>query len=329
VQGGEEGDQADEALRSQGFEPRHVPKAPEDQLADAIRQLAKGGVDEAQVRQLVTEEVKRQVIEEGITRIEVTVADHTTELPKLHHEVLPEVIAVLAQGLNVFLVGPAGSGKSTVAHQAAEALDLPFYAISLGPTTPTSKLFGFVDAQGQYRTTPFRTSYDDESGERAGVMLFDELDNGHPGLVAEINQATANGYCAFADAMVKRSARSRIVATGNTFGRGPDRLFVGRNILDAATLDRFVTIEVGIDERLERKLALAYANDDNQATIVDWIAYVQTVRRKVEEHKLPVVVSPRSTIDGAKLLAAGLTVERVKEIRLFAGVGNDVRAKIQ
>jgi MoxR-like ATPase len=232
-------------------------------------------------------------------------------------------VAVLAQGLNVFLVGPAGSGKSTLAHQAADALGIAFYALSLGPTTPTSKLFGYMDAQGRYVSTPFREAY-----EHGGVILLDELDNGHPGLVAEINQATANGYCAFADGMVKRHADCRIVATGNTFGRGPDRLFVGRNILDAATLDRFVTMEVLIDSRLEARLARGFATDENRATIDGWIEYVQKVRGKAEELKLPVVVSPRATIDGARLLAAGLEPERVKEIRLFAGIGTDVRQKL-
>lgn len=307
-------------------EPKAQPKGsdPARELADLLSQLAgKGSMDLDEVRELVTAEVKRQVVDLGVVRVELVTPDGTRELPELSHDALPEVTQILASGLNLFLVGPAGSGKSTLAHQAADVLGIPFYALSLGPTTPTSKLFGYMDAQGRYVRTPFREAY-----ENGGVILLDELDNGHPGLVAEINQATANGYCAFADGMVKRHADCRIVATGNTFGRGPDRLFVGRNILDAATLDRFVTVEILIDERLESRLARGFATDENRPTIEDWIGYVQQVRRKVEELKLPVVVSPRATIDGAKLLACGLTTERVREIRLFAGIGQDVRAKI-
>lgn len=297
---------------------------PEQQLVEAIRNLAGKGVDLDEVREIVAEEVKRQVVEIGVTTIEIKLPDHKVELPQLSHKALPEVVAIMAAGLNLFLVGPAGSGKSTLAHQAADVLGIPFYALSLGPTTPTSKLFGYMDVQGRYVRTPFREAY-----ENGGVILLDELDNGHPGLVAEINQATANGYCAFADGMVQRHKDTRIVATGNTFGRGPDRLFVGRNILDAATLDRFVTSEILIDERLESRLARGYVTDENKSQIEDWIGYVQQVRRKVESLKLPVVVSPRATIEGAKLLAHGLDVERVKEIRLFAGIGEEVRQKIR
>jgi MoxR-like ATPase len=302
------------------------PKAgdPAAALADLISQLAGQGLDPEQVRDMVTEEVKRQVTEVGIVSIEIKLADTTTELPQLSHSALPEIVAILAAGLNVFMVGPAGSGKSTIAHQAADALGIAFYALSLGPTTPTSKLFGYMDAQGNYVRTPFREAY-----ENGGVILLDELDNGHPGLVAEINQATANGYCAFADGMIKRHEDCRIVATGNTFGRGPDRLFVGRNILDAATLDRFTTVEILIDERLESRIARGFANDENRPLIEDWIGYVQQVRRKVESQKLAVIVSPRATIEGAKLLACGLERSRVEEIRLFAGMGADIVTKIR
>lgn len=309
-----------------GHAPAEAPAGldPEEAaLLEAFRAAKKPGIDLAELKALVASEVEHQVIELGVTRIEIVSQDAKNELPKIHHKALPELCVVAGQRLNVFLVGPAGSGKSTLAHNVAVALGVPFYALSLGPTTPTSKLFGYMDAQGRYVRTPFREAY-----ENGGVILLDELDNGHPGLVTEINQATANGYCAFADGMVQRHADTIIMATGNTFGRGPDRLFVGRNILDAATLDRFVTIEILIDERLEGQLARAFKTDDNGQAVESWIGYVQQVRRRIEDQKLPVVCSPRSTIDGARLIAAGLTQDRVKEIRLFAGIGPDVRAKI-
>jgi hypothetical protein len=42
-----------------------------------------------------------------------------------------------------------------------------------------------------------------------------------------------------------------------------------------------------------------------------------------------VIVSPRATIEGAKLLACGLERSRVEEIRLFAGMGADIVTKIR
>lgn len=309
--------------------PKATPKSG-DATADALAALLASLTPEApaldvdQVTAIVRTEVAKVAQELPGVVVEVKGPLGDTTLPETHHESLPEVVTILGAGLNLFLVGPAGSGKSTLIHQAAEALSLDFHALSLGPTTPTSKLFGYMDAQGRYVRTPFREAY-----ENGGVILLDELDNGHPGLVAEINQATANGYCAFADGMVKRHPDCRIAATGNTFGRGPDRLFVGRNILDAATLDRFATVEVLVDERLERAIALAYAEDDAtlRRTIGAHVDLVQATRAKVEAASLPLVVSPRASIDGASLIRAGVDPKRAAEVRLYAGWSTEHRSK--
>jgi AAA domain (dynein-related subfamily) len=310
-------------------EPVHVepvkPLAPEEQaLLDAFRSSRKG-VDLEQVQAIVTAEVKRQVIEQGVTRIEVKARDgEVRELPPLHHALLPELVTILGEtDLNILLVGPAGSGKSTLVEQAASALGFDFYALSMGPTTPTSKIFGYMDAQGRAVRTPSWDGF-----EHGGVILWDELDNGHPGLVAEGNQMLSNGYAAFASGMVRKHDDSRFVATANTFGTGPDRQFVGRNILDAATLDRFLVIEVPIDEKLEAQAARQYVTDESLAAIESWITYVRQVRARVTDLKLPVIVSPRATIGGAQLLAAGLDVERVKAMRLFKGLSKEVISKI-
>lgn len=314
--------------------PVHTPgQALTPELAALVQALAAlqpqappAEVDPAAIQAAVDKAVQAAITSLPTVTVEIKTPRGTNVLPESHHSALPEIVTIVGRGLNLFLVGPAGSGKSTIAHQAADALGLSFQALSLGPTTPTSKLFGYQDANGNYVRTPFREAY-----ENGGVILLDELDNGHPGLVAEINQATANGYCAFADGMIRRHEDCRIIATGNTFGRGPDRLFVGRNILDAATLDRFVTVEVDVDERLERAIALGFAEGDAalESTINRWVDQVQKVRSKVLEAKLALVVSPRASIDGADLIAGGLKPDRVAEVRLFAGWSSEHRAKVK
>jgi cobaltochelatase CobS len=247
-------------------------------------------------------------------------------LPAESHAALPELITMLAARVHVFMVGPSGSGKSSLARQAADALGLALYALSLGPTTPTSKLFGFRSAGGEYVRTPFREAY-----EHGGVMLIDELDNGHPGVVAELNQALANDHGAFADGMVDAHDDFRLVATGNTYGLGPDRRFVGRNQLDAATLDRFALLQVPIDGRLEERLTMAAAAGASRRAKREakvWLEEVRRTRERVTTAGINVVISPRAAIEGARLLAAGMDYEAVREARLLGNLDAATRAKV-
>lgn len=323
-----------------------IKQVGESDAATAIQTLLKTltpSINEEGVRAIVKDAIGDQLSEErisqlvrqaGVQKVEITINDQPTDMPEVAHYLLPEVIMTIATGEHVFLPGPAGSGKSTLAMQAAKLLGLNFHSISFGPTTPTSKLFGFTDANGITHRTEFYKAYacecdDDtyayEACNCGGLFLGDEIDNGHPGLVAELNQALANPYCAFADRMVRRGRKFVMVVTGNTFGRGPDRMFVGRNILDAATLDRFTTIETPIDEAMETRVASAYAVGTYADLVTRWIGYVQQVRAKVQEHKFQFVVSPRATFGGAKLLNAGMDWERVCDIRLFAGMNAETR----
>ena len=237
----------------------------------------------------------------------VRVSGHT-------HAVFPDVLLALGAGCQVLLVGPAGTGKSMMAQQAAEAFGQEFHALSLGPTTPMSKIFGYYDAHGHYHATPFRRAF-----EHGGLMLLDELDSGHPGLLAELNQALSIRSCAFADGMITAHPDFRLIATANTYGTGGDRQYVGRQALDAATLDRFVVIDVPVDEELEERIALAHApSRPKDARRV--IEEVRRLRATAAEKRLPVMFSPRASIDSARLLEAGASVEQAIRWRVVRGM---------
>jgi cobaltochelatase CobS len=245
------------------------------------------------------------------------------ELKADAHQVLPDVLLALRAECHVFLVGPAGTGKSMLAKQVAEAMSLPFQALSLGPTTPMSKVFGYFDAHGTYHDTPFRRAF-----EHGGIMLLDELDNGHPGLLGELNQALALGTCAFADRMVDAHPDFHLIATGNTYGSGGNRQYVGRQALDAATLDRFVVIDVPVDERLEQRIALANA-PGRAEEVLALVEEVRTLRKLAQDKQLPVMFSPRASIDGAKLIAAGASIEQVMAWRVTRGLSPAHRTALE
>jgi hypothetical protein len=112
------------------------------------------------------------------------------------------------------------------------------------------KLTGFIDAQGRIVSTAFRKAF-----EFGGVFLFGETDASMPGALLAFNTALANGWMDFPDGVVQKHPDFRVVADANTFGTGADRLYVGRNQLDAASLDRYAVLDWPYDEALEAALS--------------------------------------------------------------------------
>jgi MoxR-like ATPase len=227
------------------------------------------------------------------------------------HRLFPTLLQILSTKLNVYLVGPAGSGKTYAAQKCAEALGVQFYFT--GAIASEFKLTGFIDAQGHIVSTEFRKAF-----ENGGLFLFDEIDASYPQAVLAFNAALANDYMDFPDKQVKRHENFYCIAAANTYGQGADRQYVGRNQLDAASLDRFVFLDWKYDENLERELA------GNQ----EWSDYVQKVRRFIEAMKIRHVVSPRASISGAKLLASGIEREIVEQTILWKGLDEARKNKI-
>lgn len=208
--------------------------------------------------------------------------------------------------LNVWLAGPAGSGKTTAARNVAKALGLKFYFN--GAIDTEYKLLGFTDATGKIVRRAFR-----EAWEHGGVYLFDEVDASMPGATLALNAALANGTCDFPDGNIPRHPDCVMIAAANTWGTGATNEYVGRNKLDGAFLDRFVPMAWQYDEALEKALAGHDA----------WVNKVQRVRRAVGELGIRHIVSPRASYSGAAMLKHGMSEASVIEMTLRKGLTDD------
>lgn len=211
---------------------------------------------------------------------------------------------VIAMGLSPFLVGPAGSGKSTILAQAAAAMDLEFYPMSVNALTSDYNIIGYNDANGKYVSTSFRQAY-----EHGGLFSFEEIDAGNPNVLTVINNAMSQDKYMFPDGVVKKHPKFILAASGNTYGTGANLQYVGRNPLDAATLDRFVIVRTDYDTELEGRLC------QNK----QWLNYVQSVRSVINKYDMKLIAGTRAVLNGEKLLAAGLPTEVVEKMVLFKG----------
>ena len=146
-------------------------------------------------------------------------------------------------------------------------------------------------------------------------MCLDEMDNTNPNVLTALNSTLANTWGSFPDGMVKRSPDFVCVAGGNTYGRGADRVYVGRMQLDGATLDRFGVLEWGYDEEAE----FDWAGRDQE----QWVRWVQAVRRAAEELRMRHIFSPRASIFGAEMLRRGLEQSVAEQVWLWKGIGVD------
>jgi hypothetical protein len=250
-----------------------------------------------------------------------------TEDGGLAHYLLPKALRILrtrdANGfpLALNMYGKPGAAKSYTAKQLAKILGVKFYAVSVCKADLPSKLFGFVDANGVFRSPTFR-----EAWEHGGVFLIDEADNSSATILIALNLALAGDEAAFPDGMVKRHPEFYCVAAMNTTGRGGDAAHPDRAAIDSATIDRFIYLPWQYDEAIE--LALAAKTNKRAGA---WVKWVQAVRVHCEANQDRLVVSPRASMSGAALLVdlpSDWTIEEVADMVLFKGINRDVRSRV-
>jgi hypothetical protein len=296
-----------EEIKSDASELRRIAA---DLLLKLTATVQSNKVDPELLRSIVRDEIEHL----PTRKIEILGLQSNIILDGPLHYSTERVIQICAINHPIMMVGPAGCGKTTIGNHAARALNLPFYITST--VTETHQLTGFIDGHGVYHRTPFRDAF-----EYGGLWVPDEIDAWDAAALLVANSALANGYSVFPDspAPIARHPNFRMVATANTFGHGADRVYVGRNELDAASLDRFATINVDYDLTLERLLC-----NSN----VEWLEYVWKIRKEVTEHKIRHVVSTRAIIMGSAALQVGIPRDEVEEIYLFKGMSKKDRDKI-
>lgn len=231
---------------------------------------------------------KQELLDEisrGRTLITISGTNQEIGVGHMDHPKMEDVIKTLVLNKRAMLVGPAGTGKTTIASQIAEKMRLPFYKYSCSRDSSVFDLLGYKQPTSeQYLETSFLKCY-----ENGGIFLVDEYDAMSGDMSLFFNGvADASKFLSVPHRDAKPQAVKHkdfhIVMCGNTWGKGSHE-FTGRDFQDAALMDRFrySRHHIGYHHELEKRLMgshYAFA-DQLRKTLESMGSYLST--RNIED----------------------------------------------
>jgi len=208
--------------------------------------------------QTIFPEIKQRLLDEVIKGRAVIVLPDSAEVAISHmdHPEMENVVKSLHLHNKAMLVGPAGTGKTTMIGHIAERKGLPFYKYSCSRDSSVHDLLGYKQpASETYLETSFLRCY-----EEGGIFLVDEYDAMSGDMALFFNGIADNSkFISIPHRDDKPTAQKHkdfyLVMCGNTWGKGSTD-YSGRDFQDMALMDRFrfCRHHIGYHHALEREL---------------------------------------------------------------------------
>ena len=235
-----------EEVQPEEVQPEEVPQ-PQPNPMDPFAMLVKQVTDAVlgQIKPMLEDIAKNQTSNKVEHVHTIKVNDMTTKIEGLTHPKFERVLKYVANHHNVYLYGPAGSGKNVICEQVAKALGVPFYY----QNTIITKfdVTGYKNAAGEFEETEFYKAW-----TQGGVFMLDEADNACAEALVTLNAALANGYYSFPGiGRVECSPNFYCVAAGNTNGQGATDEYCGRYKMDESSRDRFAFVDIDYNPEIE------------------------------------------------------------------------------
>ena len=290
-----------EALHNCSGVTAGVPNGGHTETSKATTTHAIGATED--VERLVRGTMKTILDELGVKPpprvIEVKQSGEVTgRVEGLSHSCMPRLLQLMARRRHSYLYGPAGTGKTHAAIQAAGALNLTASVMTMPGIQSPTRLFGFEDAQGRYVPTVFA-----ERWRNGGVLIADELDRIIPQVGASLNSALENGYVVLGGECVPCHPDFVLVGTGNTDLRGATIDYTAAMPQDYALAARFAFVHWPIDEDVERELAAHHLPSAQAVALQRYMSALRSACRALSVDK--VLCGPRETMRIAEDVSHG------------------------
>jgi cobaltochelatase CobS len=235
-------------------------------------------------------------------------------------------------GQNALLVGPAGTGKSTLLRKIFEARKQEYLMINLNGEVSVDDLVGvkdlIVDPTTGSTVTTFNPGVLTMAMREGKALIIDELDAATPDVLF-VMQGILEGQ-----PLVLTKCGSEIViptdgfivgATANTIGKGDDTgMYAGTNVLNEAFLDRFgVVMRTWYMPEKEEKTVLA-KRVGLHAKIADRIVQIAVAARAaMREGSLFSTFSTRKCLAMARLMVKGVEITDAFRVTCLSKVVSD------
>lgn len=234
---------------------------------------------------------------------------------------LPILEQAYKQGLFVLIVGPKGTGKTTLVRKFAEMVSKPLYSVNFSLRTKESHLVGATLLKNG--STEFALGVIPKSMEEGAILYLDELNCAEPDVLVRLDEALDDRR----ELVLKEAGEVKVVkakpdwfviATINPLSHA------GTKELPPQLLSRF-PVRLYLDyppPEIEKRIVKMYIDDNHEGLDYNLELGIKLANKLREAAKVEdVYYSPsiRETIAFAKLVASGVNPRIAAEL-VFANV---------
>jgi hypothetical protein len=296
--------------------PHYESRPVETESKAPVQHITYEPIDYGRIRTEMVKILDEYGVEPPPTIIKVEQAGQPTKVEGIAHPNLPRLIRLVAARIHTYLTGPAGTGKTFAAIQAAEALGLRVAVFTMPGIQSPARIFGFENAKGEYIPTVFASYF-----EHGGVLVADELDRMIPQVAASLNSSLENGRAVFGGRTVEAHKDFCLVATGNTDMRGATMDYTAGQPLDYATAARFAFVDWPNDLATETKLVKAIIGLRPAGRLLDFFERLRHAVSRAAIEKI--LCGPRESMRVAQDLKMGTSVETAMDSWVRRGLDSD------